>query len=936
VDKLTVAELDLLGRILEKPELQPFFFRKVRGLKWFEALSEKGFFDPKNNPPPAPAKEKGYVTVPIWHALEYLVSSSDELMKPDNLEAARRVVGIVLAATRYAKENKFSNYRTWWQFSKLIQHVPPELIQIADIETIDYWLDDAYDRSLVAIEIGSKWLPTLLDGQDRHRRDLALKLFESVFQIRPEEKDQPRSRGMGALRYSDWHAERISHQIARKAGTTLGIAAVKLLQDRLESLLVDANNDKWSSVWRRAIEDHEQDQYADNAADVIVSAYRDCLLGFLRNEPDSSRAYLATALESPYETVKRIAVFAVNEGYSYLSELADHVIQAQFFTSNLRHEVWHLLKARYGDFSEQQKERVLKIVLSHVEYRDDGKVHEGASSYWRAVWLASIKGYGPKIAQLYDNEVALAGSEPEHPDFSSYMTAGFVTHESPYSIEDLLALPVNVLVEQLNSYKGGSEFRGPSVEGLAKTVHQLVKTDPIRYATHLASFLQCDLAYVYEVIEAYQELWAQKASLPWDDIWSSLLKFIHQLLAQEQFWSPENAKQRSSFVANRHWIIGAIGRLIEAGVKSDEHAFGERLLPDAEEVIVLTLKRQEGEDFKDGKDAVSIAINSPRGRALEALVNLTLRSCRLADKTKQIHSETWKHFEPLFELELRRAATKEYEFATLVANYLPNFLYMSKDWTLSNLEEIFDQQDEKKWRCAMQGYAYVNMIYPEVYTYLRDHHDFIRALDDETISDRVQEKVIQNIIVGYLHDYDSLDNPTAMITQVLSRRKYSELSHLIWFVWTLREVKDPERRTKVLALWARLISAIDKSTSEGKKLASKLCTWIVFIDEVDERNKRLFLDVAQYADEDHSAFGVLENIARISEKQPVEAYEFWSRVLEGSRPDYPDDAIRKSLQNIAAKEGEGIRNAKKIVDQYIKGGNERPAEILAEIVQRAI
>ena len=47
---LTVDELDVLRRIGMKAELQPFFFKKAKGLKWFNALTECGYFNPENIP----------------------------------------------------------------------------------------------------------------------------------------------------------------------------------------------------------------------------------------------------------------------------------------------------------------------------------------------------------------------------------------------------------------------------------------------------------------------------------------------------------------------------------------------------------------------------------------------------------------------------------------------------------------------------------------------------------------------------------------------------------------------------------------------------------------------------------------------------------------------------------------------------------------------
>ena len=76
---------------------------------------------------------------------------------------------------------------------------------------------------------------------------------------------------------------------------------------------------------------------------------------------------------------------------------------------------------------------------------------------------------------------------------------------------------------------------------------------------------------------------------------------------------------------------------------------------------------------------------------------------RLADKHGGVHIDVWKNLEPTYNAELARADIGEYEFATLVVNYLPNFLYMSKNWVLANLSKIFDQENYQRWLCAMNG-----------------------------------------------------------------------------------------------------------------------------------------------------------------------------------------------------------------------------------------
>lgn len=441
------------------------------------------------------------------------------------------------------------------------------------------------------------------------------------------------------------------------------------------------------------------------------------------------------------------------------------------------------------------------------------------------------------------------------------------------------------------------------------------------------------MSFVYEVIGAYRELWSENAQLPWDEIWGSLLRFCRDLVTVERFWTTENMAKRSSFVANRHWIVGEIGELIEAGTKSDEHAFGEKFLELAEEVILILLKNEKGEEFKLDSDAVIVAINSPRGSCIEALINLSLRSCRLADKQRGNHAAIWAHFQPIYDAELARAEIDEYEFATLVVNYLPNFLYLSETWVLSNLHNIFDQRNYQKWLCAMNGYAYIGTVHEKIYNHLKKNGHFIRALDDENIKKRVYGKIIQNIAVGYINNSEKLENESSLVHQLLVRRKYKELSQLIWFFWVQRKDGDENIRAKVFELWLRLLDVIDTNSREGRQLASKLCDWSIFVDEVNLGNKHLILAVAPFAEEEYNSHDLLESIAKISVKQPFEAYDIWLQLLKGTSNDFPEGAIRGALTNLLQEGREGLRMAKCIVSEYLRGGNERPRQWLQEIME---
>jgi hypothetical protein len=143
---------------------------------------------------------------------------------------------------------------------------------------------------------------------------------------------------------------------------------------------------------------------------------------------------------------------------------------------------------------------------------------------------------------------------------------------------------------------------------------------------------------------------------------------------------------------------------------------------------------------------------------------------------------------------------------------------------------------------------------------------------------------------------------------------------------------DEKIRAKVFELWPHILAAADTNTREGRLLASKLCEWSVFITEVNDANKPLILAVAPYAGENHHSYDLLRSIARISASQPLEAYEIWRRMLDASQPDYPKDAIRTALANLVREGAEGVRKAKDIASQYLRGGIEEPSKVLEEVI----
>lgn len=931
MNELTAQEENLLQKLRDQPELTGLFFRKAKKLKWFNRLREEGYFDPQSLSGPVSVDDQdGRVRIPAWLPIDYLCNTVKEASKGGNEEFASAYLSIIEDVTNYAKEQELENYQVWWRFASMLASLPTNLIEAKHVRLAEYWLNDRFDRSLVARELGRKWLPKLLDAGDGHSLFIAQEVLAVLLRIHCE-KDSMRNFEKDACNFffDSYHAGEFIRESMFQCGVMLGKNALAIIDKSLKYVLSELGNDKWSAVWQPAIEVHDQNRHREDAENLLVLAYREVLSGHIHNVQADASEFLDGMLNSGFDTLVRIAINAIRENKQHFSPLQDKLISNRFITTNLRHEFWHFLHEVYPTLQLEQKNSVLSLIASITD--DDGEHTEGSVAYEQATWLAAIRNFGEVETSAYEKAVKLAGTEPEHPDFSYYMTTGWGGGESPYSVAELQSFYPDELVGRLAGFQPTGGWKEPTIYGLSKAFKERIKSKPLDIYTNLKKFIGIDLAYIYVLIEAFSELWSDKNPLPWEDVWPQLLEFVEQLLNHKEFWGDQYSEQRKEFVANRHWVIGAIGRLVEAGSKSDDHAFPEKTHPAARRVLETILENQTGEDFALESDAVSIAINSPRGRCLQALINLALRECRLADKEQDNHTTVWNGYEGLFNSELERVANKEYEFVTLVTNYLPNFLYLSGEWLHGNLNQIFDQTDELGWSCAMQGYSYIGTVYKEIYEYLRDHGDLLKALDHEHLTSRVEDRFIQQISVAYLNDFEMFDSDNSLIKVVIERFIPEELHHLIWFLWTLRGKKDAQYGPKVLYLRTKIQEKLDLTRKEDRKLASDLCLWIEYVDELNDENMQWLREIVPFADDSHHASEVLECLARLSNEQPFMASELWRSLLERSLNDYPEDAIRTILKNLLLQGSDGVRVAKETVSIYARSYNERPWEWMKEL-----
>ena len=921
--------LDVLQQIRDTPELVPIFFQRVKGLRWFDELNEQKYFLVENNPRPRNSDDGKFMVVPYWVILDYLEKTSVELIDPKNSEYAKKFLDLIRNVTQFAQVNGFSNYRTWCKFAYIISNIPSNLVSGKDLGLIDYWLDDPYDTHSVCELIGSRWVPTWLADTDEHSRDLAVRLVLLIFKT--ELSDQytsafdPRS---VKIRVDVHLGQRIANLICKPLGMTVGLKFLIALEDQLESILGHLEESS-SHFWRPAVEEHEQNSRPLKPLDLIIDLYRDTLDAFIATNSDEAIDYMKIIVKSHVTVIKRIAIHVINQNFRICREFIDTLLDPSFWTIDFKHELWLFINQHYSSFNNEQRKSVMNVIAEMASEQKSLEVEIVA--YRQAEWLSAIKDCGSDEGEFYARCVEIARSEPRYPSFTKFIEVRKVEPKSPIAVAQLASMETSDLIEYLENFEDEDDnFFESKTEGLFSAFKQVIKSSPYSFSQELESFDELDHKYVYQITEAFKEIWGEDKSLRWMEIWEYLLSFCRRLVEDNEFWKEIDYSNWDRKTPNRNWVVGSIAELIEAGVRDDEN-FDPQFIDKSQNIVVTLLQRQEPEALGTNDDSYFDAINSTRGKCIHALINLTLRKCRDADKTNnKDHSSAWKLDEHLFNQELKPRSPRSYEVPSLFAGCLPQFLYMSPDWTMGILDDLFSSEDQKWWRYALEGYAYIGNVYDEVYTHLKDNGHLMKVLDEENIYDRVKDRVIENICVAYCYDLESLEEESSLLRRLITRNIEDELKQAIVYLWGLAN-DNAQVRSKFPDFWKRLLDNLNLETKASQAIASQLCMFAEFIEKIDESNRALIHSVVPYVHVEYNTDRLFRWLDKISESQALEALCIWKLTLRYSLPTYPEESMKNILKNIWKVDRVGKSSATEISDRYIEQGNDTLRKWLSEL-----
>lgn len=924
--ELNIAEKDLIYRITQKPALRLHFFKRIRGLKWFDDLLQNGFFNPSEIPTPILDEDKNTLRFPFWPILYYLTNISAELEDEKNLEYSTKVLNVIRDAWDFAQNTNIAdNYRIWLEFVKILSKIPVELIDLNDLDILDIGIHNRFDRGFIAEEIGVNWLPKLLKADIPKSKEIALILLEKLFSIDSDIYESVKNNQDISLPFDSWFARNIIDASVRLSGEKIGIDAVEIFVSNARMYLEYKKNDSWSSFWRKTIEDSEVG-YEDALDNILVTALRECLFGLSDGNSDSFQRYMENLLDDKVQTIKRIAIYVSDEKYDLLPGIAFNVIRQENFCSNMMDELWNFIRNNFNAFDVNVKRLIFECIESltlEEEYHDNAE----AINYQKSLWLSSIKDMSVEALTLYEQYSNNFETKPNYQE--RYKTPWISLEDEStlsYSVDDILCLNLEELIDLLKSH---DSINRPNINYTSRILKECIKLEPYRFSKELAYFKDLDPSLVYSIFDAYNELWKNKSPQNWNFIWRDVLIFADQIVSDKK---SEQVLESTQFYPSFRDVFISIADFITEGTRVDEHAFSEEYIPLARKILRSILLKQNQSLKPPFNDALVKAINSSRGRVLIATINLALRECRLSDIRTKNHYDAWMNYEDIFANELFNTQDSNYEFSCLIAQYSSNFLYMNRQWFIDNIDYIFDKDKYHNWSCAMQGYSYVRSLDDEVYFFLKNNGSLMAAIDDKSFPETVRHSLIRKIVSSAYHGIEDFNSCDALINALLRRNRRSELDIVIRFIWNIRNSDRNKIVQLVSYLWPEILSIIDLNTRDGQFLASLLCLWFSVFNRIDDECKELILACAPFVEEAHNSYEFLKKMAELSEHQPLEVFEIWKSALQFSAFEYPPESIQTIFKNLLQQGSQGRRYAVEIVDTYIRYGSDNPKLILDKLI----
>jgi hypothetical protein len=884
IDRATVQKA--LNAISKRRADYEYFFSRLDTPAWIAPLRDSGLF---KHPPPN-ENEGNYVRFPAWPESQYLArvaaTAPDEVMqvfldmdRTDNPRVHEDAIDAALAVPGLLAERIVATACEWVK--------RPYLLRLP--------------RSL------NKFLHKLIVEE---RPSAALVLAKSLLALRPkpgtDEEDGSFSWRTPKPYIDDFAYQQILRDRASELVGLTGLDGFRVLCDALRSYVeLDYSKKDYSGpvdmshIHRPAIEDREENRLY-NSLDALIIAVRDTaaqLEGYLEIGID---AIVDELVSRNWHVFTRIALYRLSVTDIDSNELATAMLldREAFDTPGLRHEYTLLLIRYFQRLSPQQQ----KVILGWIDDQDvDGMraFLEGRGelpSNEQLVALADeerLKRLVPISDQLsgqwrqrYD-DLARRYPAPDHPEFTSVISTGWVGPTSPLSDDEISRMGPAELLEYLSAWTPPGGSMAPCRAGLGRGLERVVADNPAKYDLLDAGSIPDEPTYVRAILAGFRQS-VDKAE-PFD--WARVMLLCGWAVGQANTGKP--GKAVASFEDDWDAVHQEVAALVERGLSANEMRVPFGLRPavwDLIHALVDSPAERSGLDSSSaegGLDAATESLNTTHGRAMHAVVRYALWVQKNLGERSGAEPET---FEPMPEVEdvldrhLDLGLDASVAVRSVYGQWLPWLAVLDRDWTSDNLTNIFPRATEHSpyWDAAWRSYISFCHPYDNVFQIAADEYrQAIQSLDlsheEEGRGHVAHERLAEHLVIYYCR---ATPGPVAeLLRQFFERADETLRAHAITFACQALGQGDrtapADAIKRAMNLWESRLAALQSSLKSDKDNAELAAFGWWFASEVFDakwslRQLREILDLGARLGH---VIGVFERLAGLAAKYPADVVD---------------------------------------------------------------
>lgn len=286
------------------------------------------------------------------------------------------------------------------------------------------------------------------------------------------------------------------------------------------------------------------------------------------------------------------------------------------------------------------------------------------------------------------------------------------------------------------------------------------------------------------------------------------------------------------------------------------------------------------------------------------MITYALRYGRLYGKGKRVR---WpKTIKKDFTMRLDRSIETSRDFSVTLGRFLGNIIYLDNKWVFENIEKILPKENSDHWSAGFEGYlSYSQHVYNKTYLLLRENGHYTKGLQTKFSDDYITEKLVQHICIGFLEDWEKLEDPESLISLLLKKANARYFSEIIHFLWTIKEGEPLAKlKERIKPLWKAMFELLQERQEDRdfQGVISKLCMWLDVVDEIDDEIKEWVKLTARYAKVGYHSFDLLKYLAKHVDKTPQNVAEIYIEMLNAvAYPDYDQKEMTKVVECLYKK-----------------------------------